>query len=138
MALAGQLAAEPRVTLEVWHKERCAMWLFHNAVDLERVCTSPLFVVHCFLHVGTEGAPPSAGCLGGATFQRRGKLSNCQVALHDQHWGVQLLRPSVPGGPVGELISLAFCCVVFVAGCALTCCWALPVSRCQHCCRSAG
>lgn len=24
MALAGQLAAEPRITLEVWHKERCA------------------------------------------------------------------------------------------------------------------
>jgi hypothetical protein len=24
MALAGVLAAEPRVTLEVWHKERCA------------------------------------------------------------------------------------------------------------------
>jgi hypothetical protein len=23
MALAGVLAAEPRVTLEVWHKERC-------------------------------------------------------------------------------------------------------------------
>jgi hypothetical protein len=29
MALAGLLAAEPRVTLEVWHKERCGLssWL---------------------------------------------------------------------------------------------------------------